>query len=70
MSQAKFDPIGEWRVQFVVQDVNGASPSMPPKEAATYIGGMPLLAPLVASRANGASCTVNEYIKIIIKKFL
>lgn len=70
MAQAKFDPLGEWKVHFVVQDVNGASPSMPPKEAATYIGGVPLLAPLIATRANGESCTVNKYIKIIIKKFL
>lgn len=70
MTQASFDPLGEWRVQFVAQDVNDAKPDMPPKIAATHVGGALLLAPISASKTNGSACTVAEIIRIVVKKSL
>jgi len=69
IGRAPFNPIGEWRVQFVVQDVNGATADMPPKEAAQHIGGALLMAPISASQTNGAACTAAEIIRIIVKRF-
>lgn len=68
LSQTSFDPLGEWRVQFVAQDVNDATPDMPPKIAATHVGGALLLAPISATKTNGSACTVAEIIRIVVKK--
>lgn len=64
-----FEPVGEWTIQCFAQDVNDADSKMPPKIAATHIGGVPLIAPFIASRTNGSSCTAAEIIKVIVKKF-
>jgi hypothetical protein len=69
LNQVHFDPIGEWRVEFVVQDVNDATQNMPPKIAATHIGGVPLLTPLIASQDEGKLCAVNQVISFIVKYF-
>ncbi|MBZ0147688.1 MAG: hypothetical protein K8F62_09135, partial [Pseudorhodoplanes sp.] len=56
-----FEHLGEWHVQFVIQNVNDANPQMPPLEAATHIGGMPLMAPWVVGKSvNGSACTIAE----------
>lgn len=69
VGQSPFNPIGEWRVQFVVQDVNDATADMPPKEAAQHIGGALLMAPISASQTNGTACTAAEIIRIVVKRF-
>lgn len=70
MAHTDFDPYGEWRVQFIVQDVNDATPDMPPTMAATHVGGALLMAPISASQTNGSACTVAEIIRVLVKKFL
>ncbi|MHC8299031.1 hypothetical protein [Pseudomonas sp. ZS1P83] len=64
-----FDPVGEWSIQCFAQNVNDANSTMAPKVAATHIGGVPLIAPVVATRTNGSACKVAELIRVIVKRF-
>lgn len=49
-----------------MQDVNDATPKMAPKDAATHVGGIPLMAPAIASQNGGGACAVADYIKFIV----
>lgn len=68
MEGRELDPIGEWRVQFVVQDVNDATPEMEPKVAATHIGGALLLAPLAASKSSAGVCSMIDAVLVWVRK--
>ena len=47
------DPIGIWSIRLFAQKVNTATPEMPPKVAATHIGGELLILPFVLARDDG-----------------
>lgn len=51
-----------------MQDVNDATFDMPPKEAATHVGGAPVLASIVASKSND-HCAIVKYTKIVVGWF-
>lgn len=60
-----FEYRGEWSVAFFAQNVNAATPEMPPKLAATFVGGNPVLAPLQYTQEPKA-CPVDYVRKILV----
>lgn len=54
------DPIGVWSIRLFAQKVNTATPEMPPKVAATHIGGELLIAPFVLARDDGTGTSTCE----------
>lgn len=47
--------IGKWHMEIYVQNLNAAQPGMDPFEAATYVGGDYLMAPIALSKVAAAS---------------
>lgn len=65
-----FEYRGEWKVAFFAQNVNAATPAMPPKVAATYIGGNPVLSSVRLVRLSETPVTDKSCPIDYVRKFL
>lgn len=65
-----FEYRGEWTVTFFAQNVNSAHPAMPPKVAATYIGGNPVLSSVQLVRLSETPVTDKSCPIDFVRKFL